>query len=70
MVKNVEVKTQGIIARNEVQISRPGKSFCGKNNREGLEGVVGPKPLTIHHLRKQSKIGYNTMGNVVIEGNS
>ena len=22
------------------------------------------------HLRKQSKIGYNTMGNVVIEGNS
>ena len=47
MVKNVEVKTQGIIARNEVQISRPGKSFCGKNNREGLEGVLSPKPLTI-----------------------
>lgn len=47
MVKNVEVKTQGIIARNEVQISRPGKSFCGKNNREGLEEVLSPKPLTI-----------------------
>ena len=26
------------------------------------------EPIT--HLRKQSKIGYKTMGNVVIEGNS
>ena len=25
---------------------------------------------SLGHLRKQSKIGYNTMGNIVIEGNS
>ena len=25
----------------------PEESFCGKDNREGLDGVVGPKPLTI-----------------------
>lgn len=62
MVKNVEVKTQGIIARNEVQISRPGKKFLRKEqNREGLEGVVGPKPLTITSfgcLKQKTEIFY------------
>ena len=35
MVKNVEVKTQGIIPRNEVQISRPGKKFLRKEQPRG-----------------------------------
>lgn len=34
MVKNVEVKTQGIIARNEVQISRPGKKVFAERTTE------------------------------------
>ena len=38
MVKNVEVKTQGIIARNEVQISRPGKKFLRKEQPRGTGG--------------------------------
>ena len=33
-------------------------------------GYESPEILGKLHLRKQSKIGYNTMGNVVIEGNS
>ena len=38
MVKNVEVKTQGIIARNEVQISRPGKKCLRKEQPRGTGG--------------------------------
>ena len=32
--------------------------------------ILDSQSAGMRHLRKQSKIGYNTMGNVVIEGNS
>ena len=43
------------------------RNFIQTHNLEDLNAGTSRKPL---HLRKQSKIGYNTMGNVVIEGNS
>ena len=49
MVKNVEVKTQGIIARNEVQISRPGKKFLRKEQPRGTGGSC--RSQASHHYQ-------------------
>ena len=38
--------------------------------KRDIEGQVKHNNYGVLHLRKQSKIGYNTMGKIVIEGNS
>ena len=49
-----------------------GYGFQNRDFKIGRHGRLGRLDAYTGglHLRKQSKIGYNTMGNVVIEGNS
>ena len=54
---------------SEGALAKALKGLGTNSNGDWARGTPG-QYFPPSHLRKQLKIGYNTMGNVVIEGNS